>query len=550
MNLDPRHLESARELILEARRLRAAGRSVEASAAYERAGYHLRAGQQVEAAARAFLQAGRRDLAAQARLEAGDPLGAAEIWAEIDPLRAADVFQAQRRFDDAATCLTRVGEHRRAAVLWAKAGATTKAARALVRARAPDEALQLLVGHIDLPDAPQVVAEALDGGAAWGPVSEQLVTEVLSGRTLADATWWVRVALVLERSGRLDLALAAWDRAAADPRHAETATQARKRIRQHEEEARPSLSGVTDGAETAALGLAPTGGGTVESWAGRTIAGRYVLQRVLGRGATGVVYGARQIVLEREVAVKVHDRSDGTGAERFLREARASTRVDHPHIVKVFDAGLEPGLGPYLVMERLDGPTLAALLQGRWPAPGWSVELVTQVLSALEEAHGCGILHRDVKPANIMVVNHQGSRVFAKVVDFGIAQALDGHTTLFGADTGEGAVQGTPLYMAPEQVEGRVLDVRADLYAAGTVLYQLLTGRMPHTAGTIMALLHQKVHHDPRPVALLRNGRAVPPALRDLIMASVARRPEHRPGSAAELRQALLPFMHDARLGT
>jgi eukaryotic-like serine/threonine-protein kinase len=224
--------------------------------------------------------------------------------------------------------------------------------------------------------------------------------------------------------------------------------------------------------------------------------GRYAVQGELGRGAMGVVFRALDPALDRAVAVKVIAARAGELARvdpdleaRFLREARVAARISHPNVVTVFDAGRE-GSSLYLVMELIEGESLAArLLRGEFPTAAQALELTAQVADALGAAHALGVVHRDIKPGNIMVT--RSGRV--KVADFGVAKAIGEETDL----TRSGTVVGSPAYMAPEQVRGQTLDGRADLFSLGVVLYELLMRRKPFPADTVTTLIYQILHEDP-----------------------------------------------------
>ncbi|MBZ5588289.1 MAG: protein kinase [Acidobacteriia bacterium] len=224
--------------------------------------------------------------------------------------------------------------------------------------------------------------------------------------------------------------------------------------------------------------------------------GRYTVVGELGRGAMGVVYSARDPALDRPVAVKIIvPRADGgasTSSEleaRFLREARVAARISHPGVVTVFDAGRE-GDFLYLVMELIDGESLGErVLRRDFPSAPDALELAAQVAEALGAAHALGVVHRDIKPGNVMITR-QGR---VKVADFGVAKAAGDGTDL----TRTGIVVGSPAYMAPEQVRGEVLDGRADLFSLGVVLYELLMHRKPFPADTVTTLIYQILHEDP-----------------------------------------------------
>jgi eukaryotic-like serine/threonine-protein kinase len=208
----------------------------------------------------------------------------------------------------------------------------------------------------------------------------------------------------------------------------------------------------------------------------RTI-GRFEITGTLGEGGMGIVYAARDTRLDRSVALKMirRDTSDPEAAERLRREARAAATVNHPNVCQLYDIGEADG-DTFIAMELLEGESLAARL-GRGPLPpAEAVQAMLATLSALEALHACGLIHRDLKPSNIFLTAHG-----VKILDFGLARSIEveaGETRL----TMAGTVVGTPQYMAPEQLTGQPVDTRADIFAAGVVLYELLTGRPASTA--------------------------------------------------------------------
>jgi eukaryotic-like serine/threonine-protein kinase len=258
--------------------------------------------------------------------------------------------------------------------------------------------------------------------------------------------------------------------------------------------------------------------------AGRPLGGRYRMEALLASGGMGEVWAARDLLLDRVVAVKVLGPAfagDGRAAERLRREARAAGRLDHPGIARVLGR-------PYLVMELLEGESLAERI-GRdgAMAPAEAARVVAAVADALEAAHQAGIVHRDVKPGNVFL-GEDGS---VKVLDFGIASAA-GEAALTTGD-----LIGTAAYLAPERALGHRATPAADVYALGVVLYELLAGRRPFEAGSDIELAMAHVHARPAPLALA--APAAPPHLVAACERAMARDPSARPGSAAAFANLL-----------
>jgi eukaryotic-like serine/threonine-protein kinase len=268
------------------------------------------------------------------------------------------------------------------------------------------------------------------------------------------------------------------------------------------------------------------------------LADRYVLESPLARGGMGQVWRARDEVLARQVAVKIlHSglADDGAFVERFRREALAAARLTHPHIVSIYDTGSEdePGGGErhFIVMEYCSGGTLASLLADQGPLPPERVAAIgTAVCDALAYAHRHGVVHRDVKPANVLLTG-DGT---VKVGDFGIAKAAFGDQRDL---TTTGSILGTVTYLSPEQAEGRDPDARSDLYALGVVLYELATGRPPFSADSQVATAMQHVREKPPLPRSIRAG--VPRTLESAIMRALEKDPDDRYASADEMGAAL-----------
>jgi tRNA A-37 threonylcarbamoyl transferase component Bud32 len=254
---------------------------------------------------------------------------------------------------------------------------------------------------------------------------------------------------------------------------------------------------------------------------GRVVADRYEVQEVLGSGGMASVYRAHDKLLERSVALKVlheHFSRDPEYVERFRREARAIARVSHPNIVTVIDRGTFEG-HEYIVFEHVRGATLKDILRREGPLPAHeALSLAHQVARALAFAHEQGIVHRDVKPHNVLVDEDGG----AKVTDFGLARSRDLEQDI----TQTGTVMGTSDYISPEQASGGQVDERADQYAIGVLLYELLAGEVPYPADNYMAAA---VRHMRDPVPSIRERRRdVSPRVDELIQRAMAKRPEDR----------------------
>ena len=272
----------------------------------------------------------------------------------------------------------------------------------------------------------------------------------------------------------------------------------------------------------------------------RTLAGRYRLDEVIGRGGMSTVYRGTDTALDRVVAVKVAldplVEQSPIYLARFTREAQAAAAIGNPAVVTVYDAGAD-GPTRFIVMEYVPGQSLAEILTERKHKPlepDRAADIAAQIADALSAAHAAGIIHRDVKPGNIMVTP-TGS---VKVLDFGIARALDSHTL-----TQTATVLGTSAYMSPEQALGQPVDARSDIYSLGCVLYEMLTGEPPFMADVSAAVLHQHVRVAPKP-ARERNP-AIPPELGDLVMQMLAKQPKDRPQTAAEVRDRLVRAIAD-----
>jgi serine/threonine-protein kinase len=280
---------------------------------------------------------------------------------------------------------------------------------------------------------------------------------------------------------------------------------------------------------------------------GHVVAGRYRIDGILGSGAMGVVYAAMHVDLDERVALKLMlpqlARIDEL-VTRFLHEARAAAKLRSPHVTRVFDVGrLEDG-APYLVMELLDGCSLADCLEQRERLGlREAASIVIQACHGLEDAHACGIVHRDLKPANIFLARQRDGSIAVKVLDFGIAKMIGVNRDL--AETQTGMLMGSPLYMSPEQMRSaKDVDARADVWGLGVILYKLLTGTTPYDSEAFGELILDVHTTAPRPITELLPD--IPDALADAVASCLARDRDARCSSVRELAERLAPFAQGA----
>ncbi|MFJ3922533.1 protein kinase [Streptomyces sp. NPDC090022] len=287
-------------------------------------------------------------------------------------------------------------------------------------------------------------------------------------------------------------------------------------------------------------------------YAGGSLAGgRYQLRDLLGEGGMASVYLAYDSALDRQVAIKTLHSELGreqSFRERFRREAQAVAKLSHTNIVSVFDTGegeLDGALMPYIVMEYVEGQPLGSVLQadvaqyGAMPADK-ALKVTADVLAALETSHEMGLVHRDIKPGNVMMTK----RGVVKVMDFGIARAMQSGVTSM---TQTGMVVGTPQYLSPEQALGRAVDARSDLYSVGIMLFQLLTGRLPFDADSPLAIAYAHVQEEP--VAPSTINRSLTPAMDALVARALKKNPNERFPTAAAMRDEIARVLSAGQTG-
>src|SRR6267142_846743 len=292
-------------------------------------------------------------------------------------------------------------------------------------------------------------------------------------------------------------------------------------------------------ADVTVAGAAP-----VDPLVGHTLDDKYRLEARLGIGGMGTVYRARHLLIDRPVAVKVLNPrfvEDEAARTRFRREAKACGRLQHVNAVTVTDFGTSQDGYVYLVMELLEGRTLREVLAKEGPLDAArSVALMLQISAAVAAAHEAGIIHRDLKPGNIFIVQRAEVPAVVKVLDFGIAklaaESLDEEDPL--TLTQVGAMIGTPRYMSPEQCDGAELTPAADVYSLGVILYEMLTGTVPFSGSTPLAIAMKHTAEIPR--SPREFVASIPPALEQVVLHTLEKRPQDRPANAAEFRAELL----------
>ncbi len=278
---------------------------------------------------------------------------------------------------------------------------------------------------------------------------------------------------------------------------------------------------------------------------GKVLLDRVRIIRPIARGGMGRVYLGEQTRMKRPCAVKVLDSRFTGGPDaadftrRFLLEASIAAKLAHPHVVTIFDYGETPD-GCFIAMEFLTGRSLSEELSkhGRL-VPERAIHVTKQVARALREAHALGVVHRDVKPGNIFLLKQDDDEDFVKVLDFGLVQ--DSKTSEARDHASSDAIMGSPRYMAPEQVQGKEIDARADVYSLGAVLYAMLTGHPPFERRTDLATMMAQVSDPPPPMASVAPGLTLPAGLEAVVMRCLAKNPDDRWGSMEELVSALHP---------
>jgi serine/threonine protein kinase len=282
---------------------------------------------------------------------------------------------------------------------------------------------------------------------------------------------------------------------------------------------------------------------------GKVLRQKYRLDETLGQGGFGAVYKATHLVLGKQVAVKVlraEFRNDSTMVARFFNEARVVTRLTNPHTINTFDLDQAEEGFLFMVMDFVKGRTLRSLARHEGDPPGrlpWerSINLLIQVCEALEEAHAAGVVHRDLKPDNVMVSNRGGAADFVTVLDFGIAKVIEGSD--MQNLTAAGMLLGSPAYMSPEQVKGGELSALSDIYSLGVIAYQVLSGLLPVTARQTAAILQEKILTRPEPLSRKVPDLVLPLELENLVMNMLEVDESLRPQTATEIKEKFIAIL-------
>ncbi|HTE55161.1 MAG TPA: protein kinase [Kofleriaceae bacterium] len=293
---------------------------------------------------------------------------------------------------------------------------------------------------------------------------------------------------------------------------------------------------VVDGPDQTGMALAHAQAraqATRTDFTGLVLDGRYRVEELIGEGGMGRVYLAEHVEIGRRVAIKILHPVYGRMpdlVERFRREARAASRIGHPHIVDVTDSGTTEDGSVYFVMEYLEGVELASVIDREGALDvARALRITTQICRALSAAHAVGIIHRDLKPENVFLTVREGSSDFVKVLDFGIAKSTEAEEARGKRLTHPGMAMGTPEYMSPEQAAGRPADERCDVYAVGAILYEMLTGVPPYEGDNFMEILTKKATVDPQPPSAVRPE--LPAQVEALVLSAMGRDPAVRPPS-------------------
>jgi serine/threonine-protein kinase len=276
---------------------------------------------------------------------------------------------------------------------------------------------------------------------------------------------------------------------------------------------------------------------------GTTLTGKYQILSVVGHGGMGVVYKARDELMDRLVAIKMLKAqliSDSMSVKRFHQEGKAASRINHPHVITVHEFGISPSGQPFIVMDFLEGISLAQVIKDDGQVSvERTVKILIQACDALSHAHRHGVVHRDLKPSNIVLVDYDGQKDFVKVVDFGVAKLITGANQDLQRLTQAGEVCGSPVYMSPEQCQGEELDARSDIYSMGVVIYESLTGQLPFIGQTMVETMSKHITEKAPPFTEARSDLYIPERLESVVFKALSKDPGQRQESMALLKHDL-----------
>lgn len=283
-----------------------------------------------------------------------------------------------------------------------------------------------------------------------------------------------------------------------------------------------------------------------DRWVGETLAGRYQVEALLGEGGMGVVYRGRHLLMKKPVAIKMlHPREIGDNETfmRFQQEAQAASRLSHQNVVAIHDFGLTPDNVPYIVMDLLSGTNLSDYLDEHVRlTPDMALKVFADICDGLQHAHDHGILHRDLKCSNVMLVKQPNGQIQAKILDFGLAKIVIGEES--PNLTPAGYVVGTFIYISPEQCLGKPPTLQSDIYSLGVLMHEALTGLPPLAGDNMMETIQKHLHEEPPALSTTRPDLNFPAGLEQIILRALAKNPDDRYQSAAEVKQALQQLGH------
>lgn len=276
---------------------------------------------------------------------------------------------------------------------------------------------------------------------------------------------------------------------------------------------------------------------------GTLLSTRYEFLEVIGEGGSGIVFKARQPLIDKLVAVKMLHGGEQDlvqSTERFTREAKAISRLDHPNIINIIDFGVTERGKPFMVMEYIAGGSLLELVRKAGALPiEQALELGIQICEGMTHAHATGILHRDLKPPNILLKSYDGRNPVAKIVDFGMAKMMEHEAKDAPMLTREGQIFGSPAYMSPEQAKGQPMSELSDIYSMGCILYEMMSGCPPHFASNSMEMIIKHLTAEPLSLKELRPDLSYPEGCESLLKKSLNKDPQQRHQSMKELKKDL-----------